>query len=94
MVEYQKIIDLIYSCIQELNSQEGFDIPLDESTKIFGISSDLDSLALVNLIVLIEEKVEEDFEKSITLADEKAMSQSRSPFRTIGTLAEYIQSLL
>ena len=30
----------------------------------------------------------------ITIADEKAMSQERSPFRTIGTLVDYIDMLI
>jgi hypothetical protein len=33
--------------------------------------------------------VREQFGGSLVLADERAMSQTRSPFRTVGSLADY-----
>ena len=51
-------------------------------------------MALVNLILDVEDAVRTRFGVSLTLADERAMSQTRSPFRTVGTLAEYINLLL
>ena len=54
----------------------------------------MDSLGLVNLIVSVEQNIEDDFDVSITIADERAMSQKHSPFRTVGTLADYIEILL
>ena len=48
----------------------------------------------LNLIVVIEQNIEDEFDVSITIADERAMSQKHSPFRTIGTLADYIDMLL
>ena len=61
---------------------------------LFGESSQLDSLGLVNLIVSTEEKLEEEFGVYVTLADEKAMSQKNSPFRTVTSLAQYISLIL
>jgi hypothetical protein len=46
------------------------------------------------LISIIEEKIFDNFGTTITLADEKAMSQHNSPFRSIKTLADYINKLL
>lgn len=63
-------------------------------TKLYGASSELDSLALVSFIADLEEKVSEEFNKDIVLADEKAMSQKTSPFRNVETLSLYIKSLL
>ena len=63
-------------------------------TYLYGRKSNLDSLGLVNLIVAVEEKISDEFQALLTLADERAMSQKRSPFKTIGTLAEYISTLL
>jgi len=63
-------------------------------TKLYGASSELDSLALVSFIADLEERVSEEFNKDIVLADEKAMSQKTSPFRNVETLSVYIQSLL
>ena len=48
----------------------------------------------MNLIVLVEEKVQQDFGVGVTLVDERAMSQSKSPFRTLGSLAEFVEEQL
>jgi len=92
----KKIIEVIYKSINEMNSQLDDKIKLVESTETVLMGSDgkLDSLALVNLIVVIEQNIEDKFDVSITIADERAMSQKRSPFRTIGTLTDYIDTLL
>ena len=65
-----------------------------DETRLFGRDGELDSLGLINLIVLVEQNIEEDFDIIITLADEKAISQKRSPFRNVGTLKNYIFSLI
>lgn len=64
------------------------------STPIYGRKSKLDSLGLVNLIVAIEQQIEDEFDVTLTLADERAMSQEHSPFKDIGTLVDYINILL
>ena len=63
-------------------------------TIVFGRDGKLDSLALVNFLLLTEQKLEDEFNFPISLADERAMSQERSPFRTIATMADYIGQLL
>ena len=92
----KKIIEVIYKSINEMNSQLDDKIKLVESTETVLMGSDgkLDSLALVNLIVVIEQNIEDKFDVSITIADERAMSQKHNPFRTIGTLAKYIDVIL
>ena len=82
------IIDELSSIIDLENDEINFD------TTIYGNDSRLDSLGLVNLLVTIEQNIEDEFDASLTLADERAMSQKHSPFRTIGTLADYIDMLL
>jgi len=97
MSDSNKLTQAIFDAIDEINEQ----IPKEQQrltksvdTVLFGESGKLDSLGLVNLIVATEQKLEELFEISITLADEKAMSQKNSPFRTVGTLTEYISKLM
>lgn len=91
-----KVIDLIYSAIDEINSQDssGRQLSKTPSTVIFGKHSSLDSLGLVNLIVSLEQAVNDEFNMEITLADERAMSQENSPFQTVTTLAGYILNLI
>lgn len=63
-------------------------------TSLFGTDGILDSMGLVNLVVALEERIQDEYDVAITLADERAMSRSKSPFRTVTTLAEYIEELL
>ena len=67
---------------------------ITEETRLFGAKSALDSLALVSLITDVEELVYEQLGREIVLADERAMSQKTSPFRSVGSLRDYILELL
>jgi D-alanine--poly(phosphoribitol) ligase subunit 2 len=86
----ETILNTVFKALDELNEQ------LTKSTKtvLFGNNGQLDSLGLVNLLVIIEQNIEDEFDVNITIADERAMSQKHSPFRTIGTLVDYIDMLL
>ncbi len=70
------------------------DISKGEELRLFGGESLLDSLGLVGLIVSIEELIEDNFNKSLILADEKAMSRRTSPFAKVSYLVEYILELI
>lgn len=56
---------------------------------LFGPDGHVDSLGLVTLVAAVEREIEERFDAFVILADERAMSRAKSPFRTVGTLAEY-----
>ena len=92
----KRIVHVIFDAIDELNYQLPEEQRLEKSidTVLFGRAGRLDSLGLVNLIVEIEQKAEKEFGVTVTLADERAMSQKSSPFRTVATLANYISLLL
>jgi acyl carrier protein len=92
----EAVKQLVRDSLKELNEQLDADkqVELAENTVLFGRGSRLDSLGLVNLIVLVEEKANETFSASITLADERAMSQAQSPFRTVQSLSDYLLMLL
>jgi acyl carrier protein len=62
--------------------------------RLFGGDQRIDSLKLVSLVVAVERRIEEQLGRRLVLADERAMSQSASPFRTLGALADYIVQLL
>ncbi len=63
-------------------------------TRLFGANGLCDSLGLVSLVVDIEQIVLDRYGITITLSDERAMSQSRSPFLTVNTLTDYVLSLI
>jgi len=96
MIEKGKVLQTIFGVVDEINMElpEEQLMEKSEGFVLFGQSSKLDSLGLVTFIVAIEQKFQEDLGVTVTLADERAMSQKRSPFATIGTLADYVSSLL
>jgi len=65
----------------------------DPAAKLYGPGSSLDSLGLVNILIDIEDGLRSTG-LDVSLSDERAMSQTRSPFRTVPALVEYITSLL
>jgi hypothetical protein len=67
---------------------------LCEDTVLFGRDGLLDSTALVSFILDVEEAIRIECGISITLADERAMSQNRSPFRRVSSLVDYAHLLL
>lgn len=91
-----QILNLVLAAIQEHCNEAGiiFDIDKGEELRLFGGDSLLDSLGLVSLIVSIEELIEDNFNKSIILADEKAMSRRTSPFAKVSYLVDYIFELI
>lgn len=87
---------IIIEALQDLNDDiesESLENP-NKDTKIFGEDGALDSLALVSLISDLEEGIHDHFDKDVILADEKAMSQHRSPFGSVESLTEYIAMLI
>lgn len=86
--------NLIKIVIEETRALIDNDENLNEATALLGSDGILDSMGLVSLIVAVEQDVEDEFGREITIADAKAMSQKNSPFRTIGSLVEYIEKLL
>ena len=96
MIMNEKIKQEIFNSIEEINQQLEKEDKLEKSidTILFGEGGNLDSLGLINLVVAVEQNIEDEFDVTITLADERAMSQERSPFMNVGSLAEYIEILL
>lgn len=91
-----KIIDCVYAAIDEANEERGDKPPLEKSidTPLHGDAGGLDSLALVNFVLAVEDNVESAFGSPVMLSDDRALSQDPSPFQSVGALAEYIETLL
>ena len=89
-------LKIVFSSIETLNEEkEDKDnlLALEEETRLLGRGAKLDSLGLVTLIVDIEQRLADEIGMEISLTDEKAMSQTRSPFRDVKSLVNYICSL-
>lgn len=96
MKNSEKTLNIIYSAIDDINQElpKKQQIGKDPDENIFGDKGKLDSLGLVNLIVAIEGKIYDELEENIVIANEKAMSMKNSPFRTVGSLNDFIMELL
>lgn len=88
-------IELIIKCAIAALDEEGFNknVQVNADTQLYGKGGVLDSLGLVRVIAELEEEIYNKTGRSITLADEKAMSQKSSPFRSVASLSEYIEML-
>ncbi len=96
MPNHQQIRDIVVITFKEVSQQLNPNILSDvnDDTVLFGIGGVLDSLGLVNLIVAVEQRLEDELGTVVVLADEKAMAQKNSPFRTVATLVDYIAQQL
>ena len=92
----QEVLGLVYSAIDDVNAQSaaGDVIAKTPDTRLLGGTGGLDSLTFVNLVVAVEEQIQNGMGRSVILVDEDSMALQEHPFRTIGSLAEYVEKLL
>jgi len=92
----EKIKNIVLNSIKTIGEMEEKDELLNpgETLRLFGGDGVMDSLGIVMLIAEIEEQVQDELNLSITLADDRAMSQKTSPFRSVKTLVNYISKLI
>lgn len=81
----QEILEILYKVID----LSGLSLEKGEDTSLLG---NLDSLGLVSFLLDVELGIAERG-LELTIMDERAMSRYHSPFRTLGTLADYILEL-
>lgn len=91
-----EITNTVLLAVREFNAMRGERLKITEdwNAPLFGVGGSLDSHGLVNLVVCLEEKVEDELGKSIAIASERAMSQKQSPFRNLAALADFIHQLV
>lgn len=84
---------LLLESLNDLRAEAGRESirEFDPALRLFGPEGELDSLGLVSLIVDIEARVQAGLGVSVVLADERAMSNRSSPFRTLETLLELVK---
>ena len=84
------VLEAIKSIANEQDSSQLLNPDLN--TALFGVN--LDSMGIVLLVTDLEERMYDEFDISISLADERAMSQKTSPFRSVKTLIKYVEILV
>ena len=87
---------IIDEAIDEINADQDASGQIDKSsgTPLLSSSSNVDSLALVRLLIAVERLVEEKTGKSVVVVDESAFEAEQSPFTTVGALERHIETLL
>jgi acyl carrier protein len=86
-----EIREIVLTSVRTTAAEQDVALPteLADDMVLFGDGGLLDSLALVSLVIAVEQGLEDRFGLSVPLADEKALSQRRSPYRTLASLIEY-----
>ena len=92
----EDILALVYAAIDEVNAQavDGKLLEKSPEADLLGGARRVDSLTFVNLVVAIEEQIQDKTGKSVVLVDEDSMALQDQPFRTVGTLAQYVQRVV
>jgi len=78
--------------LANLAREDSAQLEVSAEAPIFGPDSALDSLGLVALLLDIEDGLR-SIGCEVVLSDERAMSQKRSPFRSVPALVAYITSV-
>lgn len=92
----QAIENLVFDAVGEVNRQLRAEQRLEPSlaTPLSAEGGGLDSLGILNLLVLAEQRIGAAWGLDVLLADDDALSREPSPFRTLGSLADHIEHVL
>ena len=95
MIQETAVLEVIFNALNNLNDElddcDKFEV--NENTCLFGTDAELDSLSLVSVIVDVEGDISDLLGHSISLTDDRAMSQEISPFSNVKSLLAYIMIL-
>jgi acyl carrier protein len=90
----ERIESAIFEAVDEMNLTLPDSMQLERAADavIFGRGGKLDSLGLVNFVLAVEEKLAA-LGLNVSLTDERAMSRTRSPFRSVKTLSAFVEEI-
>lgn len=88
--------DIVNEAINEVNNDPSIEVKIEKDPNFLLLdhASKIDSLTLVNLFVGIEALIENRFDKNISLVNEESFESDQYPFKTVGSLINYVQNLL
>ena len=93
--QHPGILSAVFKAIDDVNELLAAENQLAKSadTPLVGPDAVLDSMAFINLIAAVEQRIEETLGTTILLAD-RDHGIDIQVFRTVGTLAEYVSRAL
>jgi acyl carrier protein len=92
MVDVARIRALVLQSVTAVNELRSVQTRFrtSDDMELYGTGGVLDSLELVNLVVDLEQRLDEQMGAVVTLTDERAVSQRNSPFRTVPALIDFV----
>lgn len=94
---HEKIIQsCIYPVMEQMKGQvsRADELKLRPDAALFAAEGPLDSIELVRMIILVEERVKKELGVTVRLATLTAVTREDSPFSTVGALATFIEQLV
>lgn len=90
------IKEIFNEAIDELNLQlgEGQRIEKNDSVVLIGIDAAIDSLNLINFVLLIEEKIMVRTGNQVTVFKEQHLSEENTPLKNMGTFKKYVEEIM
>ena len=87
-----KILKLLIKSAKTFNKYNDNKIDYGKGidTTVYGKDTTLDSVELVDFIVQVEEKLEDELGIVVNMTSEKAMSRKVKPFHTFRTMTNFI----
>lgn len=93
----EELVAIIFDNLQEMQKTGEFvyEDSLTVDTPLYGgKEGKLDSLSLVKLIIAVEQGIQDRFNTTVSLSDAKALSQTRTPFRSVSTLVNHAITII
>ena len=87
---------IVWAAVDEVNamSSEADMIVKELDTPLLGADGGIDSLCFVNLVVALEDAIRRQTKKTVVIVNEETLASEEHPFRTVRTLAEYLEKLI
>lgn len=96
MSQRDRVTRVVFEAIEAFNKSVPKERHLKGTleTTLLGDDGNLDSVDFLNLAVIIEKKMGQEFKIPFTVFDLTAMTQKSQPFQSVGTLVKYLLELL
>jgi len=86
-----EVQDVIIDAVIQIGRERGVDVShVDDQTRLLGSGALLDSVGLVTVVMEIEARLEEELGLTVSLTSDAAMSQERSPLRSVASLRDFV----
>lgn len=91
MINRESIEEIVLAGLAEEGVEPDLLRQSPTALQLIGTKALVKSVGLVALLVGIEQRLYEQLQVQLSLMDEHAMSQSRSLFRSVATLVDYLE---